>query len=411
MRLLAKQFCRRWLALALFVTSAQFGWAAGPRVQILAPQNGARISQDQNVILVSGKIASDRARSFDVDIFFLIDVSLSTAHYAGVDFPDLSDLPPLYIAPGSDRSRPQISLTHTGSGALAYNLRNSIFAAEIIASRRMLSQLDAQTTRVGIITFSDDAQVRQPLTHDFEQVRRTLDEIYRSGPFGGTNMVEGIRLGIKELLGLGSSDQRGDAIKTQLLLTDGLPSLPIGAGKRSTPEDTQLAINAARLSGKAGMKVHVFGLGSEVVEYPYAASGIARESGGSYIPLARPADLLVAMESISAVDVQYVQVLNQTTGQKATRMRLAADGLFGAAVPLREGPNQLEVLARASDGTTNRANVTVHYQPGGQKSVDLEIFLEKEKKLQVEIERLGKTAEEIHMDVERLRQQGSVSGR
>src|SRR5918992_618039 len=77
MRLLAKQFCRRWLALALFVTSAQFGWAAGPRVQILAPQNGARISQDQNVILVSGKIASDRARSFDVDIFFLIDVSLS----------------------------------------------------------------------------------------------------------------------------------------------------------------------------------------------------------------------------------------------------------------------------------------------------------------------------------------------
>jgi von Willebrand factor type A domain len=412
MRLLPTQCCRRWLALALFVTFADSGWAAGPRVQILSPQNGARISQDQNIILLSGKVASDRARSLNVDIFFLIDVSLSTAHYAGVDFPDLAELPALYISRGEGSSRPEISLSSAGSGAgPAYNLRNSIFAAEIIASRRLLSQLDAQTTRVGVIVFSDDAQLRQSLTHDFAQVRRALEEIYRAGPFGGTNMVEGIRLGIKELLGLGLSDHRSDAIKTQLLLTDGLPSLPIGEGKRSTPEDTRLTINAARMSGRAGMKVHVFGLGSEVLQYPYAASGIARESGGSYIPLARPADLLVAMESISAVDVHYVQVLNQTTGQRATRLRLGTDGLFGAAVPLREGANQLEVFARASDGTTNRANVTVHYQPGGQKSLDLEIFLENEKNLQVEIERLGKSREEIQIEVERLRAQGNIFAR
>jgi hypothetical protein len=412
MRSISKQFCRRWLTLVLFVTYAEFGWAGGPKVQILSPHNGARISQDQNIILLSGKVASDRARSANVDIFFLIDISLSTAHHAGVDFPDLADLPALYISAGTGSSRPQISLSHTGSGAAPiYNLRNSIFAAEIVASRRMLSQLDAQTTRVGVITFSDDARVRQPLTHDFEQVRKTLDEVYRSGPFGGTNMVEGIRVGIKELLGMGSSDQRTDAIKTQLLLTDGLPSLPIGEGKRSTPEDTNLAINAARMSGRAGMKVHVFGLGSEVVQYPYAATGIARESGGSYMPLARPADLLVALESTSVVDVHYVQVLNQTTGQKATRMRLGADGLFGAAVPLAEGANQLEVFARASDGSTNRANVTVYYQAGAQKSLDLEIFLEREKKLQVEIERLGKTREEVQLEAERLRQQSGLPQR
>lgn len=64
-------------------------------------------------------------------------------------------------------------------------------------------------------------------------------------------------------------------------------------------------------------------------------------------------------------------------------MRLGADGLFGAAVPLSEGANQIEVFARASDGTTSRANVTVYYHGGTQRSLDLEIFLEKEKKLQV----------------------------
>ncbi|MGH7926724.1 MAG: VWA domain-containing protein [Candidatus Binatia bacterium] len=404
---------RCWLFLALAVTFAGVGWTAEPKLQILSPQNGARISQDQNLLLLSGKVTSHTARSVNVDIVFLIDVSLSTAHYAGVDFPDLVDLPGLYLSPGSSGSRPQISVfgagIDVGTGeAPSFNLRNSIFAAEVIASRRMLSQLDTRTTRVGVITFSDDARVQQPLTHDFERVRQILDEVYRSGPYGGTNMVEGIRLGIKELLGLGASEKRMNAIKTQLLLTDGLPSLPIGQGKRSTPEDTNLAINAARMSGKAGMRVHVFGLGKEVVDYPYAANGIARESGGAYIPLLRPADLLLAMESISAVDVHSVQVLNQTTGQKATRTRLGADGLFGAAVPVTEGPNHIEVFARASDGSTNRASVTVYYETGSQKSVDLEIFMEKEKKLQVEIERLGKTREEVQLEIERRRQNVNV---
>jgi hypothetical protein len=384
------------------------GWVAEPKVQILHPQNGVHISQEQNLMLLSGKVASEMARSADVDIFFVLDVSLSTAHYAGIDFPDLANLPGLYISPGVGSARPQVSTSGAGfniaSGdAPRFNLRNSIFAAEVIASQRMLSQLDAKTTRVGVITFSADARVQQPLTHDFERVRKVLDEVYRSGPYGGTNMVEGIRLGIKEFLGLGSSEKRPDAIKIQLLLTDGLPSLPIGEGKRSTPEDTSLAINAARMSGKAGIKVHVFGLGREVVGFPYAATGIARESGGTYIPLLRPADLLVAMESISAVDIHFVQVSNQTTAQKALRTRLGADGFFGAAVPLAEGANRIEVLARASNGSTSRANVTVYYQAGTRRSLDLEIFLEKEKKLELEIERLGKTREDVQLEVERLR--------
>ena len=392
----------------MFVGLARWVWAAEPKVQILSPRNNSRISQDQSAILLSGKVASNSARSADVDIFFLIDVSGSTARHAGVDFPELNDLPALYISPGGRRPGASVSgggnqIGNAGEPA-RFNLRNSIFAAEIVASRRMLSRLDSQTTRVGVIIFSDVARVRQPLTHDFAEVSKILDEIYKYGPYGGTNMGEGIRLGIKELLGLGASEYRANSVKTQFLITDGLPSLPIGEGKRSTPEDTALAINVASMSGKAGMKIQVFALGKEVVDYPYAAAGIARESGGTYIPLLRPADLLVAMEGVSAVDVHHVQVVNQTTGEKATRTRLGADGFFAAAVPLAAGANRIEVFARASDGSTNRATVTVHYQTGAQKSLDLEVFLEKEKKLKVEIERLGKTPEDIQREVERLRE-------
>ena len=286
------------------------------------------------------------------------------------------------------------------------NLRHSILGAEVVASRRLLTQLNSQTTRVGVITFAKDARLVQPLTNDFEQVRRVLDEVYWAGPNGGTNMVEGIRLGITELLGLGQSAKRQDAIKAQFFLTDGLPSLPTGDGRSVAETDVQLTLNAARLAGRAGIKIHVFGLGDEVVNFPWAVQGIAKESAGTYTPLSRPADVLAIMDQISVVGVDFVQIVNQTSGQKAPNLRLAADGFFAAALPVVEGKNQIDVLARSSDGSNSRASISVFYQSGTQKSLELEIFLEREKKLKLEVERLGKTPEEIQRDVERQRQEG-----
>jgi len=75
-------------------------------------------------------------------------------------------------------------------------------------------------------------------------------------------------------------------------------------------------------------------------------------------------------------------------------------------LPVVEGKNQIDVLARASDGSNSRASISVFYQSGTEKSLELEIFLEREKKLKLEVDRLGKTPEEIQRDVERQRQEG-----
>src|SRR6185436_1516181 len=96
--------------------------------------------------------------------------------------------------------------------------------------------------------------------------------------------------------------------------------------------------------------------------------------------------------------------VNQTIGQKATQLRLGADGFFSSAVPVTEGKNQIDVLARASDGGNTRESITVYYQPGTQKSLELEVFLEKEKNLQLEVDRLGKSSAEIQREVERNRE-------
>jgi hypothetical protein len=69
-----------------------------------------------------------------------------------------------------------------------------------------------------------------------------------------------------------------------------------------------------------------------------------------------------------------------------------------------EGRNQIDVFARASDGTTGRDSITVYYQSGNQKSLELEVFLEKEKSLRLQVERLGKSPAEIQRDVERGRE-------
>lgn len=380
-------------------------WAKDPKVQILSPQDGARIVQEQNTVLVSGKVFTDAAQTPNVDIIFVIDVSGSTAHYAGVDLGDSSDFPGSSGAAGW--GRPQVGIFGRGLGVGAppgRDLRNSILAAEVGATRRLLSQLNPRTTRAGLITFGEEPKLLQPLTHDFESVKIGLEQIISAGPYGGTHMAGGIRLAIKELAGLGISERRADAVKVQILLTDGFPTLPIGGGRRAAPEDTALAINAARIAGKAGIKVHVFALGQEALSYPRAAVGIAKESGGLFTPVVRPADILAVLDNISVVGVDYVQVVNQTTGQRASQLRLAADGFFSSALPVVEGLNRIEVLARASGGPLGRDSITLYYQRGDQRSLDLEIFLEKEKNLKLEVERLGKSKDEIRQEIDRLRE-------
>ena len=389
-----------WFLFLLYDSSL---WAAEPRVQILSPKDGSRITQEQSSVLISGKVATDLGRSPNVDIVFVIDISGSTSQYAGADFGDMGPLPDNSGSFGL--GRPQMSIGGIGIGQPSFrNLRNSVLAAEVAASRRLLLQLNSETTRIGVVTFGEGAQVLQPLTHDFERVRRVLDDILRAGPYGGTNMAEGIRAAITELMGLGRSEKKIDTIKVEFLLTDGFPTMPIGGGRRAAPEDTNFAINAARLAGKAGIKVHVFALGEEALSYPRAAVGIAKESGGTYTPVSRPADVLAVVENISLVGVNYVQVVNQTTGQKATQLRLAADGFFSSAVPVAEGQNQIDVFARASDGSTKRDSVSIFYQPGNQRSLDLEVFLEREKNLKLEVERLGRSPAEIQKETEKDRE-------
>jgi von Willebrand factor type A domain len=386
---LCSRFVSLGLPFALLITFSNKTIGAELTVQIRSPNTGAQITQEQDYLLVSGKVALGTNRSPLVDIFVVLDLSNSTAQYSGVEFSDFSEFPDfIWSRRQSRRQRrpplPCAGMARTGS----FNLRNSILAAEIVASRRLLMQLNPETTRVGVITFADKAWLNQPLTHNFAEVRRVLDSIYKRGPLGATNMVDPIRVATDELLGKGESEKYSDSIKALLLMTDGFPTRPTAD---CSSKDADLAINAAQLAGKAGINIHVFALGEKALSNPPAAIGIARESGGTYTAVTRPADVLAVVDKISAVGVVSIQVTNETIQQKALQSRLAVDGFFASAVPVVEGLNRIQVLCRASDGSIGRDTITVHYQPGGNRSLDLDVFLEREKNLKLEVERLGKS--------------------
>jgi hypothetical protein len=80
------RFFQLGLPFLLLITFSNRSWGAEPRVQIRSPKDGSHITREQEYVLVSGKVASESARSPDVDIFLVLAVSLSTAQYAGVDF-------------------------------------------------------------------------------------------------------------------------------------------------------------------------------------------------------------------------------------------------------------------------------------------------------------------------------------
>ena len=396
-------FLQLGITVFLIISFSNRAWSTDFTVQIRSPKDESTITQEQAYVLVGGKAEVQTGRPGYVDIFLVIDVSGSTALYAGVDFSEFSRLPDFYVTRRMVTGR---NPSNCSIGPGSHNLRISTFASEIVASRRLLSQLNPATTRVGVITFGDDASLKQPLTHDFEQVLSALDLIYKRGPSGLTNMVDAILLGTEELLGKGESKKYLDSIKTLVFLTDGFPTLPSRDCRSGTQADTDLTINTARQAGNLGISVHVFALGEEALSNPRAAVGIARESGGTYTAVTRPSDVLAVVDKLSAVGVDSIQVTNETIQQEALQSRLAADGFFASAVPVVEGLNRIQVLGRASDGSLARDIVTVKYQPGAKRSLDLEIFLEREKNLKLEIDRLDKSPEQIQREVEAGRREG-----
>ena len=397
----------RWKPGLVFACSAALALAAraadddAVKIQIQTPRPGETLKNKTDMAPLAGlAIAGERPTNFDV--MLVLDVSGSTEYPSGIDVDNDGKL--------GETVR---SLTPGEPDTPNSDPDDSILSAEVMASKSLLDGLDPKRVHVGVLSFSgevdevtgrglnrgQDALLELPLSADYNAVRGALEAVRLRGPNGGTNMEAGVKLALRELASLPGcqSKPRPDAKKVILYLTDGKPSLPFGLANVEDKEDMLAAIDAAQLAKVAGVMLNVYGLGPEAIDYPVAATEMAKATGGVYTPVRTPGDIVSMLSGVSFANVEDVVAVNLTLMEWSgpNDILLAPDGSFKGFVPVRPGLNRIRVSALASDGSRGSMEFDLQFAQQGMTSLELA----------AEQERIRQRTKEIQLRLERDRQE------
>ncbi len=140
---------------------------------------------------------------------------------------------------------------------------DSILEAEIFAAKALLDILNPDTTRVGVVSFGNSANLLRGLTSDFGLVRDALDAILTTGPGGSTNFISAMLSANNELM---SGRARRGATPVQVFMSDGDPdAVPTAETIRSV---------------ESGVIINTFAVG--VGANPTALQNISDATGGVF---------------------------------------------------------------------------------------------------------------------------------
>jgi len=343
------------------------------QVEIEYPSDGDYIGDTEGAF-VSGRALALLGEFRRFDVIFVIDRSQSTEHMTGIDLNGNGIV-------GEERVGGMGALFGSTDGG------DSILAAELLAARRVLENLDPRNTRVGLVSFEgtrppdegdprygggivinlgggsgEDAVTEAALTTDYDEISSALDRVWRKGSDGSTNMTEAIRLAVRELRGFRGSLSTPDPGSEKIILffTDGQPTLPYQNVRRNV----RSVIRASDQAHRADIRIHSFAIGPDALRRPTATVEMAKVTGGYFTPVRDPGDLVDVVENVSFANIESLEIRNATLDRPAFETTSAADGSFAALVPLQTGHNTLEVRVRAADGTEAAATVDVTHAAG-----------------------------------------------
>jgi hypothetical protein len=334
-------------------------------LEVETPAQGSVIGDPTGMAFVSGRALALYGEYQTFDIIFVVDTSDSTSAPSGADVDGDGTI-------GVRRGEKFLSILGRVLPLPNSDDGDSILAAEVLAVRTLVEQLDPRTTRVGLVSFAgdndaltSDALTEVPLTTDYDKVERGLDQIQRRGPKGMTNMVSAVQMATIELLGSQSaySTKRDGAKRVIMFLTDGQPTLPI---ENSQLQNAKMAIQQAVRAAKADVRIDTFAIGEEALSEPVVVVEMARVTSGVFTPVRHPKDMRAIFEEVSFSEIEKLEVRNKSRGALADNLIINPDGSFSALVEVTPGENVLEAYARASDGTEGRREVTVKYLAGAE---------------------------------------------
>lgn len=295
-------------------------------------------------------------RHATIDLAVVIDISWSTRHASGADVNGDG-----HVGAYGWQNRRDWWSFFRGPRQLS-DPADSVMRAELEAVRRLIDSLDSQRSRVGVVTFWDDAQIRSSIGNTSLERDAALDFIANTVPRGRTNIGRAIEVAV-ELLEAGRAESP-EHERVVILLSDDQPTVPAPAEAAA-----EKAVAAARAARRAGIPVHTFALAPQRDDSA-ALLEIARVTGASYTALSEPGDIIAALPRIDLTGLADVTIQNVTTGQRGRATRVSADGSWNGFVELSAGENLLRVTARGAANSVAVRDRRVFYEPREARSAE-----------------------------------------
>jgi fibro-slime domain-containing protein len=228
----------------------------------------------------------------------------------------------------------------------------SVFEAEGFAAHELINVLEASDSDIhlSLNRFARDAENITSLTNDWNNLRNALDDMLKAPAAGATFMAQGIDIALTDL----SNNGRDGTQKSIIMITDGIPTLPIEDGFQQHPGDREATIDAAYRVAAQDVKIYPIVVRPEeesdrqltTMPAVRAITGVPGE-----VPVLVPENLEQLTEVLlqtSLTDIEEIIIKNITTSQEV-REAADIDGHFRADVPVIVGKNQLEIRAHAGN--------------------------------------------------------------
>jgi len=248
---------------------------------------------------------------------------------------------------------------------------DTIFEAEVEACRRLVQLLsNSPRIRMGVVKYAryytsnappgsisdgppltNQTRVVQPLTRDVNLINKALDKIVNEGAIGGTHTEMGIKLAVETLNSAPPicSNCPCKPNKHIILLTDGIPTLPIETGFTQERGDRLATLEAARAAAAAGVKIHPIVIDPEdqverrltTMPAVQAITGVPGEI--MRVNINNIDRLPVLLAGLNLVGVREVQVL-ELGANRLWSISVKPDGWFESYLPVfNTGTNLWEI--------------------------------------------------------------------
>ncbi len=237
----------------------------------------------------------------------------------------------------------------SGSTSKAAANNKTVLDTERLAAHALIDMLEESDSniRVSLTHFARESKVLSPLTNDWDALRKAINTL--TEPDGGTNMALGMGNAFSTL-----ADAADGSRKTILLITDGIPTLPIENGLKQTKGDRKATLDMAKNMERAGIRVYPIVISPDqdkdktLTTMPAVRAITGVPNNVPNLSLDNIEQLADVMKFTSLTDVTDVTVINETTGQ-SVEAKVSLGGEFSIDVPLIVGDNKLLIKAHAGN--------------------------------------------------------------